>query len=92
MNALTPEKNVIWGVLCMYHVQFDQTRLGKVGSAHEKIRKILSNHIGYVLVTCRPTRKAGKMEVEVSYEGDPDLASYLVDGAQGYLESEQQQE
>ena len=92
MKILTPEKNVIWGVLCMYHVQFDHPKLGKVGSAHEKIRKILSNHIGYVLVTCRPTTKAGKMEVEVSYEGDPDLASYLVDGAQGYLEREQQHE
>jgi hypothetical protein len=30
------------------------------------------------------------MEVEVSYEGDPDLASYLVDGAQGYFELEQE--
>ena len=80
------------GRLCMYHVQFDHPRLNKVGSAHEKIRKILSNHVGFVLVTCRPTRQSGKLEVEVSYEGDPDLASYLVDGAQGYLESEQQQE
>jgi hypothetical protein len=76
----------------MCNIQFDHPRLNKVGSAHEKIRKILSKHIGYVLVTCRPTRQAGKMEVEVSYEGDPDLASYLVDGAQGYLESEQQHE
>ena len=76
----------------MHSVQFGDTRLGKVGSAHEKIRKILSDHIGYVLITCRPTRKSGKMKVEVSYEGDPDLASYLVDGAQGYIESEQQHE
>lgn len=75
----------------MYHVQFGTDQLEKVGNAHEKIRKILSHHIGYVLVTCRPTRQAGRMEVEVSYEGDPDLASYLVDGAQGYLENEHQQ-
>ena len=76
----------------MHSIQFDDTQAGKVRSTHEKIRKILSKHIGYVLVTCRPPTKAGKMEVEVSYEGDPDLASYLVDGAQGYLESEQQNE
>jgi hypothetical protein len=81
------------GRFWMYRVQFDQQQqLGKVGSAHEKIRKILSDHIGYVLVTCRPIKKSGKMEVEVSYEGDPDLASYLVDGAQGYLESEHENE
>ena len=73
----------------MYQVQFGNHQQTKVGTAaHEKIRKILSHHIGYVLETCRPTRQEGKMEVEVSYEGDPDLASYLVDGAQGYLESE----
>ena len=81
---------IIERCLRMYRIPFDQPQLGKVGNVHEKIRKILSNHIGYVLVTCRPTRKTGKMEVEVSYDGDPDLASYLVDGAQGYLESEQQ--
>ena len=76
----------------MHSIQFDDTQAGKVRSTHEKIRKILSDHIGYVLITCRPTRKSGKMKVEVSYEGDPDLASYLVDGAQGYIESEQQHE
>jgi hypothetical protein len=57
--------------------------------AHEKIRQLLSDHAGYVLVTCRPPNRKGKMEVEVSYDGDIDLASYLVDGAQGYLEQEQ---
>jgi hypothetical protein len=57
---------------------------------HEKVRKILKDHAGYVLVTCRPTDKRGKMEVELSFEGDPDLASYLVDGAQGYFENEEQ--
>ena len=65
-------------------------QLDKTGSAHEKVRRILSDHVGYVLVTCRPTNQPGRMEVEVSYEGDPDLASYLVDGAQGYFENELQ--
>jgi hypothetical protein len=58
--------------------------------AHEKIRRLLRDHAGYVLVTCRPPNRKGKMEVEVSYDGDIDLASYLVDGAQGYLEHEQE--
>jgi hypothetical protein len=29
------------------------------------------------------------MEVELSFEGDPGLASYLVDGAQGYFDNEE---
>ena len=66
--------------------------LEKIGNAHEKVRRILSDHVGYVLVTCRPTTQPGRLEVEVSYEGDPDLASYLVDGAQGYFENEVQGE
>ena len=41
-----------------------------------------------MLVTCRKTKQAGKLEVEVSYEGDPDLACYLVDGAQTYFQHE----
>ncbi len=58
-------------------------------NVHEKVRRIMQDHVGYVLVTCRPTKQRGKMEVEVSYEGDPYLASYLVDGAQGYFENEE---
>jgi hypothetical protein len=56
---------------------------------HDEVRTILrDDHVGYVLVTCRQTGQAGKLEVEVSYEGEPDLACYLVDGAQGYFENE----
>jgi len=56
---------------------------------HEDVRTLLcDDHVGYVLVTCRKTTQAGKLEVEVSYEGEPDLACYLVDGAQSYFENE----
>jgi hypothetical protein len=56
---------------------------------HEEARTLLcEDHVGYVLVTCRKTKQAGKLEVEVSYEGDPDLACYLVDGAQTYFQHE----
>ena len=74
----------------MQHPRCSTRNLDKTGNAHEKVRRILSDHVGYVLVTCRPTTQPGRMEVEVSYEGDPDLASYLVDGAQGYFENEVQ--
>jgi hypothetical protein len=35
----------------------------------------------YVLITCSPPSKDGKMEVAMSFEGDEDLASFIVDGA-----------
>jgi hypothetical protein len=35
----------------------------------------------YVLVTCSSPAKDGKMEVEMSFEGDEDLAALLVQNA-----------
>jgi hypothetical protein len=49
----------------------------------DKIRKSLSeNNACYVLITCKEPTLEGKMDVEMSYEGDEVLASYLVDNAQ----------
>ena len=49
----------------------------------EKIRKLLSeNNACYVLITCKAPTLDGKMDVEMFYEGDEMLASYLVDNAQ----------
>jgi hypothetical protein len=49
----------------------------------DKIRKSLSeNNACYVLITCAAPTGDGKMDVEMSYEGDEVLASYLVDNAQ----------
>jgi hypothetical protein len=45
----------------------------------------------YVLITCDSATKDGKMQVEMSYEGDPTLAAYLLQGAQDFLENEEQQ-
>ena len=54
---------------------------------HKRIRKLLEKeYAGYVLVTCKPPEVSGKMQVEMSYDGDPLLASYLMEGAQGYLD------
>jgi len=58
---------------------------------HRKIKKILEKeYAGYVLVTCKQPEHDGKMEVEMTYEGDPILAAYLLEGAQGYLDEEEQ--
>ena len=68
---------------------FMQTQEKALTNYHEGVRALLAkDHVGYVLVTCRKTDQAGKLEVEVSYEGEPELACYLVDGAQGYFENE----
>lgn len=39
----------------------------------------------YVLITCKKSSKEGKMEVEMTYEGDACLAAYLIESAQNYL-------
>ena len=49
----------------------------------DKIKKSLGeNNACYVLITCASPSGDGKMEVEMSYEGDEVLAAYLVDNAQ----------
>ena len=39
----------------------------------------------YVLITCKKPSKEGKMQVEMTYEGDASLAAYLIESAQNYL-------
>jgi hypothetical protein len=58
---------------------------------HKRVRKLLKDYEGYVLVTCLPPTTEGNMQIEMSYEGDPMLACYLMEGAQGYLDEEDQQ-
>ncbi len=57
---------------------------------HSRIRKLLSKgYAGFVLVTCKQPLHDGSMQVEMIYEGDPILASYLLDGAREYLDEEE---
>jgi len=52
----------------------------------KEIRKQLAKkHACYVLVTCDQPTEEGKMNVEMSYDGDPALASFLLQGAQDYF-------
>jgi hypothetical protein len=54
-----------------------------------EIRKALSeNNTCYVLITCTEASKDGKMEVEMSYGGDPILAAYLVESAQNIIDTD----
>jgi hypothetical protein len=46
------------------------------------LQTLAENHLCYVLVTCKAPAKNGKIHIEMNYEGDADLASYLLQGAQ----------
>lgn len=50
------------------------------------LKKVLSkNKACYVLITCGEPSEDGKMEVEMTYEGDACLAAYLIESAQGFI-------
>ena len=40
----------------------------------------------YILITCGEPSEDGKMQVEMTYEGDALLAAYLLESAQGMIE------
>jgi hypothetical protein len=42
----------------------------------------------YILITCAKPSADGNMQVEMSYEGDACLAAYLLDSAQGIIDSD----
>ena len=43
-----------------------------------KIKKARGNCACYVLITCSKPEESGKMDVEMEFEGDEDLAAFLV--------------
>jgi hypothetical protein len=43
----------------------------------------------YVLITCGQPSPDGNMQVEMTYQGDTSLASYLIQGAQYYIDQEE---
>lgn len=51
-------------------------------------KHLKKNNACYVLITCSQPSQDGKMQVELNYSGDEDLAAYLVDGAQDVFEKE----
>lgn len=45
-------------------------------------QKLSKSSVCYVLITCEEAAADGNMQVEMTYEGDATLASYLLHGAQ----------
>jgi len=50
------------------------------------------NRACYVLISCGEPSADGNMDVEMTYEGDLSLASYLLQGAQTFIDEKQDQE
>jgi hypothetical protein len=51
------------------------------------VNKVLSQtNTAYVLITCGEPSKDGKMQVEMTYQGDEGLASYLLESAQRIID------
>lgn len=51
-------------------------------------KKLATDHACYVLITCNHPDENGKMQVEMTYEGDTCLAAMLIENAQSYLQDE----
>ncbi|CDR33832.1 hypothetical protein [Criblamydia sequanensis] len=59
---------------------------------HEKYRKMLDGkHACYVIITCDEPDDVGRMNVNFSFDGDPALAAFLIDGAKNHLEEENEE-
>ena len=46
----------------------------------------------YVLITCGQPSEDGQMQVEMTYQGEPALAAYLLQGAQLFIDQEEEQD
>lgn len=55
----------------------------------KKAQRDKKNNACYVLITCGEPSVDGKMEVEMTYEGDASLAAYLIESAQGFIEQDE---
>jgi hypothetical protein len=60
----------------------------KQKSSIELKKELSENNSCYVLITCGEPSKDGKMDVEMSYGGDPILAAYLVESAQNIIDTD----
>lgn len=52
----------------------------------QKIRK--EDQACCIVIRCGQPNADGKMSVEMTYEGDPTLASYLLENAQGFIDQD----
>jgi hypothetical protein len=59
----------------------------------EHLRKALHKNIScYVLITCEGPSEKGEMPVEMTYQGEETLISYLLQGAQLHIDQDEEDE
>ncbi len=68
-------------------IEMDKRAQCKDRQSQMDLRKELAEkNACYVLITCGEPTEDGRMEVEMTYEGDASLAAYLIESAQGFIE------
>jgi len=55
----------------------------------KKIQKKDKDKACSIFISCGQPSEDGKLSVEMTYEGDPILASYLLKSAQGFIEQDE---
>ncbi|MCE2982711.1 MAG: hypothetical protein LW832_03995 [Parachlamydia sp.] len=52
-------------------------------------KALMQKNACYILITCGDPTQNGDMQVEMTYEGDATLASFLLQGAQTFIDNEE---
>ena len=63
-----------------------RTQCNKRQSKQDLRKALAEKNACFVLITCGEPSEDGRMEVEMTYEGDASLAAYLIESAQGFIE------
>jgi hypothetical protein len=62
----------------------------KTGVPQDVKNVLARNNACYVLITCGEPSEDGKMQVEMTYEGDACLAAYLIESAQNFIDNDEE--
>lgn len=66
-----------------------EKRTNRTELSPQELRNALAKENAcYVLITCGEPTEDGKMQVEMTFEGDASLAAYLLESAQGLIENQ----
>lgn len=78
-------------IACGNSNSFTRKNMNKRSQKHLQ-ETLDKNHSCYVLITCGQPSENGEMQVEMTYQGDSALASYLIQGAQSIIDREEEHE
>ncbi len=70
-------------------IEMDKLADWKKELSKQDLRQLLAERNAcFVLITCSEPTEEGKMEVEMTYEGDESLAAYLIESAHSLIENQ----